>query len=121
VLQADGGTRTAAITGAYVALYLAIQYLLREQILPSTPLKNFVAAVSVGMINGTSYLDLDYHEDSSSEVDMNIVMTGSDEFVEVQGTAEGEPFSQNSLLQMLALARQGIARLIEIQRAALGV
>jgi ribonuclease PH len=116
VLQADGGTRTAAITGAYVALYLAIQQLLRDQV----PLKDFVAAVSVGMIDGTPYLDLDYHEDSSSEVDMNIVMTGSGQLVEVQGTAEGEPFSQDHLLQMLTLARQGIARLVEFQQAALG-
>jgi ribonuclease PH len=119
VLQADGGTRTAAISGAYVALHLALQHLVRQEALAVVPLKDSVAAVSVGIIQGVPHLDLDYQEDSSSEVDMNVVMTGSGNLVEVQGTAEREPFAQESLLQMLALARQGIDQLIARQRTAL--
>jgi ribonuclease PH len=120
VLQADGGTRTASITGAYVALHLALQHLVRQEIIASLPLKDAVAAVSVGMIGGVPHLDLNYHEDSTSDVDMNIVMTGSGTLIEVQGTAEREPFAQERLLQMLDLARQGIAQLIETQHAVVG-
>jgi ribonuclease PH len=121
VLQADGGTRTASITGAYVALYLALQRLVSQQVLPAVPLKDFVAAVSVGMLGGVPHLDLNYQEDSTSEVDMNVVMTGSGTLVELQGTAEREPFAEEHLLQMLALARQGIAQLIATQRRTLGL
>jgi ribonuclease PH len=121
VLQADGGTRTASITGAYVALHLALQRLVERAVLPAVPLKDFVAAVSVGMLHGIPHLDLNYQEDSTSEVDMNIVMTGNGLFVEIQGTAEHQPFSQDNLLQLLAIARQGIAQLITVQQQALGL
>lgn len=121
VLQADGGTRTASITGAYVALHLALQKLVARQLIPVVPLKDFVAAVSVGVLHGTPHLDLNYQEDSTSEVDMNVVMTGSKTLVEVQGTAERQPFSHEDLLRMLALAQDGIMRLIAAQRNALGL
>jgi ribonuclease PH len=119
VLQADGGTRTASITGAYVALSLALQRLVQQGLLASIPLHDAVAAISVGMLNHAPYLDLTYQEDSTSDVDMNIVMTGSGNLVEIQGTAEGDPFSQDQLLDLLALARRGITHLLEAQRAAL--
>jgi ribonuclease PH len=119
VIQADGGTRTASITGAYVALHLALQHLLQQDLIAQIPLKDAVAAVSVGMLQDIPHLDLNYPEDSTSDVDMNIVMTGSGNLIEVQGTAEGEPFSQDSLLDLLALARQGINQLMEAQRAVL--
>ena len=119
VIQADGGTRTASITGAYVALHLALQHLLQQGLIAQIPLKDAVAAVSVGMLQDIPHLDLNYPEDSTSDVDMNIVMTGSGNLIEVQGTAEGEPFSQESLLELLALARQGINQLVEAQRAVL--
>ncbi len=119
VLQADGGTRTASITGAYVALHLALQHLVQQGVLETLPLKDAVAAVSVGMLQGAPHLDLNYHEDSTSDVDMNVVMIGNGNLVEIQGTAEGEPFSQDHLLALLALARQGISQLIEAQHAAL--
>jgi ribonuclease PH len=119
VIQADGGTRTASITGAYVALHLALQQLLQQGLIAQIPLKDAVAAVSVGMLQDIPHLDLNYPEDSTSDVDMNIVMTGSGNLIEVQGTAEGEPFSQDSLLELLALARQGISQLVESQRAVL--
>jgi len=120
VIQADGGTRTASITGAYVALHLALQHLRQQGLIAQIPLKDAVAAVSVGMLQDIPHLDLNYPEDSTSDVDMNIVMTGSGNLIEVQGTAEGEPFSQESLLELLALARQGISQLVEAQRAVLG-
>jgi ribonuclease PH len=120
VLQADGGTRTAAITGAYVALHLALQRLVAQQVLPSVPLKDAVAAVSIGIIAGVPHLDLNYQEDSTCEVDMNVVMTGSGALVEIQGTAERHPFTQERLLQMLTLAQQGIEQLILAQRRVLG-
>ena len=120
VLQADGGTRCASITGAYVALHLALQHLMQQGLLSGIPLKDAVAAVSVGILGETPQLDLNYGEDSTSDVDMNIVMTGSGHLVEVQGTAEGEPFSQAQLLQLLELARGGIYQLFEAQRAVLG-
>lgn len=118
VLQADGGTRTASITGAYVALHLALQHLMRQGVFTALPLKDTVAAVSVGLFEGTPCLDLNYHEDANSDVDMNIVMTGNGNLVEVQGTAEGEPFSQEAMLDLLDLARKGINQLFEAQQAA---
>jgi ribonuclease PH len=119
VLQADGGTRTASITGAYVALVLALQKLVKYGTLKSLPITQPVAATSVGISKGVPLLDLCYEEDSSAEVDMNLVMTGSGRFVELQATAEKTPFDDTQLEQMLALARRGIADLFEIQKAAL--
>ena len=118
VLQADGGTRTASITGAYVALVLACRRLVRENKLSSLPIVGEVAAVSVGVVSGTPLLDLKYDEDSRAEVDMNVVCTGDGRFVELQGTAEGEPFSQEQTDALLALARTGLRTLFEAQRAA---
>ena len=121
VLQADGGTRTAAITGACVALHDAIAGLMREGKITTHPLRDFVAAISVGIYQGVPVLDLDYPEDSDCDTDMNVVMTGAGGFVEVQGTAEGAPFSREQLNALLGLAEGGIAQLIAAQRAALGV
>ncbi len=120
VLQADGGTRTASITGAYVALSDAVAFLLREQRLKQTPVREAVAAVSVGVYQGVPVLDLDYAEDSGCDTDMNVVMTEAGGIIEVQGTAEGVPFSRAEMQAMLDLAHNGIARLIASQRAALG-
>ena len=120
VLQADGGTRCASITGAYVALHLALQHLQQQGLLDAIPIKDAVAAVSVGILGQTPQLDLNYAEDSTSDVDMNIVMTGNGNLVEVQGTAEGEPFSQDQLLELVGLARGGIQQLFEAQRSVLG-
>ena len=119
VLQADGGTRTAAITGAYVAFALAARRLLRAGKITRNPIVNQVAAVSVGIVNKTPLLDLKYDEDSKAEVDMNIVCTGDNRFVEVQGTAEGDPFGREEMDQLLVLATLGIERLIRIHREAL--
>ncbi len=119
VLQADGGTRTAAITGAYVALVQALQRLVKYGTLKSIPVTQPVAATSVGILKGEPLLDLCYEEDSSAEVDMNVVMTGSGRFVELQATAEKTPFDDAQLEQMLGLARRGIAELFDIQKAAL--
>jgi ribonuclease PH len=119
VLQADGGTRTAAITGAFVALHDAVRFLKQKNVLQKEPIRDFVAAVSVGVYQGTPVLDLDYAEDSACDTDMNVVMTGAGRFVEVQGTAEGEPFSRAEADALLALAELGIAELIEHQRKAL--
>ena len=119
VIQADGGTRTAAITGGFIALADALAKLVEAQLLPSLPLRDQVAAASVGVVAGTAVLDLDYPEDSSAEVDMNVVMTGSGEFVEIQGTAEQVPFGPDRLQEMLALARRGIEQLVALQRRAL--
>jgi ribonuclease PH len=119
VLQADGGTRTAAITGAYVAFALACRRLLRAGKITRSPVTNQNAAVSVGIVDGAPLLDLKYDEDSRAEVDMNIVCTGDGRFVEVQGTAEGEPFRREEMEELLALAAVGIERLIGIQRAVL--
>ena len=119
VLQADGGTRTAAITGAYVALVLACRRLVRENRLSVTPVTGEVAAVSVGVVAGTPLLDLKYDEDSRAAVDMNVVCTGDGRFVELQGTAEGEPFSQEQMDALLALARSGLRTLFAAQRAAI--
>jgi len=116
VLQADGGTRTAAITGAYIALSSAIQRLVAFGTLKKSPLRDFVAATSVGIVNGTAMLDLCYQEDSQAEVDMNVVMTGAGQFVEVQATAEKTAFDDAQLAELLALARQGIGELVGIQK-----
>jgi len=121
VIQADGGTRTASVTGAFVALYDAVGTLLERGVLSASPIRDFVAAVSVGLVEGVSVLDLAYAEDSCCETDMNVVMTGSGGFVEIQGTAEGEPFSTAQMSALIALAKQGIAELIAKQKAALGV
>ncbi|WP_334154178.1 ribonuclease PH [Tepidimonas sp.] len=119
VLQADGGTRTAAITGAWVAAHDAVHQLLAEGKLQRSPILYPVAAVSVGIVGGVPVLDLDYVEDAGCETDMNVVMTGAGHFVELQGTAEGEPFSREDLQQLLTLADGGIQQLIAMQRAAL--
>ena len=119
VLQADGGTRTAAITGAYVAVVEAISHLRGKGKVKNNPLLGSVAAVSVGILRDTPVLDLCYAEDSKAEVDMNVVMTGEGKFIELQGTAEGDPFSQDQMLQLIDLARIGIEKLTRIQTAAL--
>jgi ribonuclease PH len=119
VLQADGGTRTASITGAFVALHDAVSGLLTKQLIAATPIREHVAAVSVGMHSGTPLLDLDYDEDSTCDTDMNVVMTGSGGLIEIQGTAEGVPFTRPQMDAMVALADQGIRELIAAQRAAI--
>lgn len=120
VVQADGGTRCAAITGGFVALAEALRNLRRRRALPAVPLRDFVAAASVGMVNGRAVLDLSYAEDAAADVDMNVVMTGRGGFVEVQGTAERRPFQRVDLTRMLELGRQGIRRLLALQHRALG-
>ncbi|MCL4840914.1 MAG: ribonuclease PH [Bryobacteraceae bacterium] len=119
VLQADGGTRTAAITGGYVALALAVKKMLEFGALKRNPLRDLVAATSVGVVQGTALLDLAYDEDSQAEVDMNVVMTGAGAFVELQATAEKSAFADDRLAEMIALARQGIRELIEAQERVL--
>ena len=119
VLQADGGTRTAAITGAFVAAHDAVSWLMAQGKLAASPIRDHVAAVSVGMLQGTPLLDVEYTEDSTCDTDMNVVMTGSGGFVEVQGTAEGEPFSRAEMDRLLALAEQGIRHLVALQKQAL--
>ncbi|VAX24768.1 Ribonuclease PH [hydrothermal vent metagenome] len=121
VLQADGGTRTAAITGAFVVMYDAMRALVDKEIIASMPINEFVAATSVGIVDGKAALDLNYEEDSSADVDMNVVMTGSGNFIEVQGTAEKTPFSKDTLDNLLALATKGINEIFTIQKQALGV
>jgi ribonuclease PH len=120
VLQADGGTRTASITGAFVALHDALVFLKNKNLIDALPIRDFVAAVSVGVFQGTPVLDLDYPEDSACDTDMNVVMTGAGRFVEMQGTAEGAPFSRAEADALLVLAERGIAELIAHQRRALG-
>jgi ribonuclease PH len=120
VIQADGGTRTAAITGAYLALVQALQPLWQKGAFTIFPVRDFLAATSVGIIEGQPLLDLDYGEDSSADVDMNVVMTGSSAFVEVQGTAEGSPYTRSDLNRLLDLAAAGIAGLISLQQDILG-
>jgi ribonuclease PH len=120
VIQADGGTRTAAITGAFVALHDAIDWLMAQGRIAKSPLVDFVAAVSVGVMAGTPVLDLEYEEDVACDTDMNVVMTGAGGFVEVQGTAEGVPSSRTELDALLALAADGIAELVRRQKSALG-
>ncbi len=119
VIQADGGTRTASITGAFVALHDAVTGLMNKGLIKETPLKDFIAAISVGIYQGTPVLDLDYVEDSACDTDMNVVMLGNGKFVEVQGTAEGHAFSREEMDALLELAKNGITQLIEKQRAAL--
>jgi ribonuclease PH len=119
VLQADGGTRTAAITGAFVAAQDAVAWLLAQGRIGASPVRDFVAAVSVGIVQGTPLLDLEYVEDSACDTDMNVVMTAAGGFVEVQGTAEGAPFTREQMDRLLALAQQGIAELVAAQRRAL--
>ncbi|MBL8538742.1 MAG: ribonuclease PH [Betaproteobacteria bacterium] len=121
VIQADGGTRTASITGAYVAVHDAVNQLLGQGVLRASPLRDAVAAVSVGMREGVPLLDLDYLEDAGCDTDMNVVMTGSGGIVEVQGTAEGTPFTRAQLDAMIDLAAQGIAELVAAQKRALGL
>jgi ribonuclease PH len=120
VIQADGGTRTASITGACVALVDALRYLQRSGKITGDPLRQMVASVSVGVVNGVPVLDLDYPEDSSADTDMNVIMAEDGKFIEVQGTAEGDTFSRDELGAMLDLAGNGIAELIEAQKKALG-
>ena len=120
VLQADGGTRTAAITGGFVAVVEALRHLRKQDVFTELPVTDFVAATSVGSIDGGILLDLAYEEDSTAEVDMNVVKTGQGRFVEIQGTAEDEPFDDADLASLLAAADKGIKDLIELQRKALG-
>jgi len=120
VIQADGGTRTASITGGYVALADAISHMLENKLIKKDPLVNHVASISVGVYQGTPVMDLDYAEDSNCETDMNLVMTDEGKFIEIQGTAEGEPFSPEELQGMLDLGKQAIDQLIDKQREALG-
>src|SRR5262249_61432331 len=121
VAPADGSTRSASIAGVCVAVHLALQPLVQQVALSSMPLSDAVAAVSLGIFQGVPYLDLNYEEDSTSEADLNIVMTGSGALVEIQGTAERHPFTQEGLLETLVLARRGIEQLLAAQRAALGL
>src|SRR6185295_18016007 len=121
VLQADGGTRTAAITGAFVAAHDAVSWLLAQGRIGATPIHDFVAAVSVGVVEGTPLLDLEYVEDAACDTDMNVVMTASGGFVEVQGTAEGAAFSHAEMAALLGLADKGIRELVAAQRQALGL
>ena len=121
VLQADGGTRCAAITGGFVALVDVLRHLRQRRIIPTVPVRDFVAATSVGLVGGEPVLDLNYREDSAAEGDMNVVMTGRGGFVELQGTAERNPFHARDLSQLLRLANQGIRHLLLLQRRVLGV
>lgn len=121
VLQADGGTRTASITGAWVALHFAFQRLIKDGKLAANPLSGEVAAVSCGLWEGTAVLDLDYPEDSKAEADANFVLTGKGGIVEIQGTAEQDPFSEDQFLELLRLAKKGIGELSKLQRAAVGL
>lgn len=121
VIQADGGTRTAAITGSYVALHDAITSMLKKRQIGENPIVNQVAAVSAGIFQNTPILDLEYLEDSQAETDMNVIMNDKGEFIEVQGTAEGKPMSQNDLFKMISLAEDGIKQLIELQKQALNI
>jgi len=118
VIQADGGTRTAAITGAWVALHDCVAWMRTRDMISASPLRDNVAAVSCGICNGTAVLDLDYAEDSDAETDANFVMTGAGRIVEVQGTAEKIPFSEEQLLALLALAKKGVAKLVDLQKLA---
>ena len=118
VVQADGGTRTASITGAWVALYDCIAWMKKREMLKADPLRDHVAAVSCGVFNGTAVLDIDYAEDSEADTDANFVLTGDGRIIEVQGTAEREPFTQDEFLALMALAQKGIARLVDLQKLA---
>jgi ribonuclease PH len=120
VIQADGGTRTASITGGFVALVLALKHMRSKGIIRSIPISDYVAAISVGVVNGVPMLDLAYDEDSNADVDMNVVKTGAGQFIEVQGTAEGLPFERSALDSLLALADTGIEELVALQRSVAG-
>lgn len=120
VIQADGGTRTASITGAFVALFDALAYLLENKQIEAFPIKNFMAAVSVGIVDGEALLDLNFHEDSKAKVDMNVVMSGDGKIIEIQGTGEESPFTREDLEELLALAEKGIKQLIEYQKEVIG-
>jgi ribonuclease PH len=120
VIQADGGTRTAAITGAWVALHDCLHWMQSRSIIASNPLRDHVAAISCGIVKGTPVLDLDYAEDSTAETDANFVITGSGGLVEIQGTAEGKPFSEDELMALLRLAKQGTSELVALQKAVIG-
>ena len=119
VLQADGGTRTASITGAWIALRDCLQWMAQRSIVRESPLKDHVAAISCGIVGGEAVIDIDYAEDSTAETDANFVITGADGLVEVQASAEGAPFSETELTRMLALARTGVGRLVAMQKAAI--
>ncbi|MCF7912982.1 MAG: ribonuclease PH [Candidatus Cloacimonetes bacterium] len=121
VMQADGGTRTAAITGACVALHDAFSYMIKENMIQESPLNSLIAAISVGLVDDNYILDLDYENDSIAQVDMNVVMTENGDIIEVQGTAEGKPFSRSQFNEMLDLAEAGIQELISAQKAALAI
>ncbi|HEY0875120.1 MAG TPA: ribonuclease PH [Vicinamibacterales bacterium] len=120
VIQADGGTRTASITGGFVALVLALKHMRSKGMLRTLPVSDYVAAISVGVVNGTPMLDLAYEEDSTADVDMNVVKTGEGQFIEVQGTAEGLPFERHVLDSLLSLADAGVQELVAIQRSVIG-
>jgi ribonuclease PH len=120
VLQGDGGTRTAAITGGFIALYDALNKLKKDGLLEKIPLKDYIGAISVGISQGKPLLDLTYAEDSKADVDMNVVMTGEGKFVEIQGTAEAEPFSRAQMDALLALAKKGISEIIDLEKELLG-
>jgi ribonuclease PH len=120
VIQADGGTRCASITGSFIALMLAMKKLKKDKLIDQIPIRDYVAAISVGIIDGKNLLDLDYSEDSEADVDLNIVKTGSGGFVEIQGTAEREPFTDKQMKTMLALADKGIKQLVTIQKQTVG-
>lgn len=121
VLQADGGTRTASITGAYVALKDALEAMVAQQTIARNPIREQVAAVSVGIVDGEIFLDLNYEEDSRADVDMNVVMTGSGNIIEIQGTAEGRTFTKDQMNALISLAEKGIAELMKLQKHALGI
>ena len=120
VIQADGGTRCASITGSFIALMLAMKKLRKDKLIDQIPIRDYVAAISVGVIGGKNILDLDYSEDSKADVDLNIIKTGSGGFVEIQGTAESEPFTDKQMKSMLTLADKGIKQLIGIQKKIIG-
>jgi ribonuclease PH len=120
VIQADGGTRCASITGAFIALMLAMKKLKKNGVIDKVPVRDYVAAISVGVVGGKNLLDLDYSEDSEADVDLNIIKTGSGGFVEIQGTAEREPFTDKQMKEMLTLANKGINQLVAIQKKAIG-
>lgn len=119
VIQADGGTRCASITGSFISMALALEKIHKEGIIDKIPVSDYVAAISVGLLDDKPILDLDYDEDSTSEVDMNIIMTGSDKFIEIQGTAEREPFTKSQMDELLVLAKKGINELISVQKKVL--
>jgi len=120
VIQADGGTRCASITGSFIALSDALSWMKKKGMIEKLPVLDYVAATSVGIIKGEPVLDLAFKEDSNADVDMNIVMTGKGKFIEIQGTAEGEPFDDDQMQKLVALAKKGILQLVDVQKKALG-